>query len=102
MAVSTASTPTSKYSRVHLADEVGAGEHEVLVAALERGAAEVVGAEVLVLDPGAERAVEDEDALAQERRGNRTFAPGYRSGFALRPVIRSLRRCRGCEPRCAA
>ena len=50
---------------VHLADEVGAGEHEVLVAALERGAAEVVGAEVLRLDPGAERAVEHEHALAQ-------------------------------------
>ena len=50
---------------VHLADEVGPREHEVLVAALERGAAEVVGAEVLALHPGAEGAVEDEDALAQ-------------------------------------
>ena len=50
---------------VHLVDEIGPGEHEVLVAALERGAAEVVGTEVLVLDPGAEGAVEDEHALAE-------------------------------------
>ena len=74
VAVSTASTPASKYSRVHLADEVGAGEHEVLVAALERRAAEVVGPEVLVLHPGAERAVEDEHALARARRGTATYA----------------------------
>ena len=65
VAVSTASTPTSKYSRCICADEVGPREHEVLVAALERGAAEVVGTEVLVLHPGAERAVEDEDALGE-------------------------------------
>ena len=50
---------------VHLRDEVGPGEHEVLVAALEGGAAEVVGAEVLVLDPGAEGAVEHEHALVE-------------------------------------
>ncbi len=50
---------------VHLADEVGAGEDEVLVAPLEGGAAEVVGAEIVVLGPGAERAVEDEDAVAE-------------------------------------
>ena len=45
---------------VHLLDQLGPGEHEVLVAALERGTAEVVGAEVLVLHPRAEGAVEDE------------------------------------------
>ena len=50
---------------VHLRDEVGAGEDELLVAALERLAAEVVGAEVVALHPGAERAVEDEHPLAQ-------------------------------------
>ena len=67
---------------VHLADEVGPGEHEVLVAALERGAAEVVGAEVLALDPGAERAVEDQDALAQGGEELGHCAPGYRRAFA--------------------
>ena len=50
---------------VHLGDEVGAGEHEALVAPLERRAAEVVGAEVAVLHPGAERTVEHEDALSE-------------------------------------
>ena len=65
VAVSTASTPDCEELRVHLGDEVGPGEHEVLVAALERRAAEVVGAEVVALHPGAERTVEHEDALAQ-------------------------------------
>ena len=50
---------------VHLADEIGAGEDEVLVAALEVGTAEIVGAEITALDPGAEGAVEDQDALGQ-------------------------------------
>ena len=49
--------------RVHAGDDVGAGEAEHLVAALERGAAEVVGGEVETLDVRAERAVEDDDAL---------------------------------------
>ena len=62
VAVSTASTPTAKYSRCISAIEVGPGEHEVLVAALELGAAEVVRGQVLALDPGSERTVEDEDA----------------------------------------
>jgi hypothetical protein len=52
---------------VHLGDEVGPGEHEHLVAAFEHFAAEVVGAEVVALHPGAERAVEHEHAF--EERG---------------------------------
>jgi len=47
---------------VHPGDQVGPGEHEVLVAPLELGTAEVVRAEVLRLHPGAERAVEQEHA----------------------------------------
>ena len=50
---------------VHLADQVGPGEHEVLVATFERESAEIVGAEVVALHPGAERTVEHEHALAQ-------------------------------------
>ena len=65
MAVSTASTPTVEELRVHLGDLVGPGEDEVLVAALERGSAEVVGAEVAALDPGAEGAVEDDDPFGE-------------------------------------
>ena len=56
---------------MHLGDEVGPREHELLVAALEREAAEVVGAEVVALHPGAERPVEHEHALTErieERR----------------------------------
>ena len=67
---------------VHLGDEVGPGEHEVLVAALEREAAEVVGAEVVALHPGAERAVEHEHALRQrieERRLGATTDRGVRA-----------------------
>ena len=50
---------------VHLGDEVGPGEHELLVAALERLAAEVVGTEVVALHPGAERAVEHQHAFGE-------------------------------------
>ena len=46
---------------VHPGDDVGPGEAEHLVAALERGAAEVVGRQVEALHVGAERAVEDDD-----------------------------------------
>src|SRR6266480_381460 len=42
---------------VHLGDEVGPGEHHVLVAALELRTAEVVGAEILLLHPRPEGAV---------------------------------------------
>ena len=65
MLVSTASTADAEERVVELADHVGAGEDEDLVAALEVGAAEVVGGEVGALQPGAEGAVEHEDALAQ-------------------------------------
>src|SRR5207249_3105624 len=51
--------------RVHLGDEVGSGEHHVLVAALEVRTAEVVWPEILVLYPRSEGAVEDQDAVAQ-------------------------------------
>ena len=50
---------------MHLGDEIGPGEHEVLVATLELGPAEVVGREVAALDPRAERAVEDEHPLTK-------------------------------------
>ena len=67
---------------VHLADEVGAREHEVLVATLERFAAEVVRTELLALHPGTERAVEDQDAFAHGFEELVHWHPGYRSGFA--------------------
>ncbi len=47
-------------------DHVGPGEHEVFVAALERGAAEVVGRKVALLDHRAHRAIEHEDAFVQQ------------------------------------
>ena len=48
---------------VHAGDDVGPGEAQDLVAALERLPAEVVGREVETLHVGAEGAVEDDDAL---------------------------------------
>ena len=64
VAVSTASTPTSKYSRCIWRMSSGRDKHQVLVATFERFATEVVRTELLALDPGAERAVEDQDAFA--------------------------------------
>ena len=63
VAVSTTSTPTAKKASCIAGDDVGPGEHEVLVAALEVGAAEVVGVEVERLDVGAEGTVVEDDAL---------------------------------------
>ena len=50
---------------MHLGDQVRAGLDEALVAALELGPAEVVGAEAEQLQVRAHGAVEDDDALAQ-------------------------------------
>ena len=63
VAVSTTSTPSGEEGVVHPGDDVGAGQHQVLVAALEVGAAEVVGVQVEGLDVGAEGAVVEDDAL---------------------------------------
>ncbi len=48
---------------VHAGDDVRPGEAQHLVAALEGGSTEVVGAQIQRLDEGAEGAVEDDDAL---------------------------------------
>ena len=69
---------------VHLRDEVGPGEHELLVAALERLAAEVVGAEVLALHPGAERTVEHEHPLGERVEERVLRATADRAGAAAR------------------
>ena len=51
---------------VHRGDHVGPGDHQQLVAALERLAAEVVGAEAQRLDVGAEGAVVDDHLLLDQ------------------------------------
>ena len=51
---------------VHALDDVGAGHHQVLVAPLQLGAAEVIGGQVAALEVGALGAVENEDLLAKE------------------------------------
>ena len=78
VAVSTASTPTAKNSSCICATRSGRVSDELLVAALERLAAEVVGAEVVALHPRAERAVEDQHPVEQrvEERVSRTAADG--------------------------
>ena len=50
---------------MHRADRVGAGPHDVLVAALELRPAEVLGPEIEPLDIGAEGAVKHDDALGE-------------------------------------
>src|SRR6266511_2672802 len=72
---------------VHLGDQVGPGEYDVLVAALERRAAEVVGPEILVLDPRPEGAVEDQDAITQ--RGEEVGHDGQATGGGLPNPLRS-------------
>ena len=97
VAVSTASTPTAKNSSCIWRDEVGPGEHELLVAAFERLAAEVVGAEVVALHPGAERAVEHEHALVQrvEERVLRAAADRVSASARIGPSHQVTWRRRG-------
>ncbi len=52
--------------RVHPAHEIGAGQDQVLVAALELRAPEVLGSQVLALHPGARGPVEDQNPLGEE------------------------------------
>ena len=60
---------------MQLRDDVGPRRAEHLVAALERGAAEVVGAQLGELQVGAGRAVEDDDARARRRCEVRSSRP---------------------------
>ncbi len=52
---------------VQVFDGVGLGEDEHLVAALERGAAEVIGVQIHQLEVRTRRAVVDEDSFSQRR-----------------------------------
>ncbi len=52
--------------RVHSPHQVRPRDHQVLVAPLELRAAEILGREVLSLDPGPRRAVEHEDPLGEK------------------------------------
>ena len=63
LSVSTTSQPTSKKRPVQVGDHVGPGVDQDLVAALEGGAAEIVGPEVAQLQVGAGGAVEDDHPL---------------------------------------
>ena len=71
---------------VHRGDGVGPRAHQVLVAALELAAAEVVGTEVETLHGGAGGAVEHQDALLQG---------GAQGGLALAAIGRLGDRRRG-------
>jgi hypothetical protein len=71
---------------VDRADDVGPALDQELVAAVELGPAEVVGGEVPGLDRGAHGAVDDEDALL-EQRGNLVSA-----GFDLGHVLEAPKR----------
>ena len=48
-----------------LLDHVGTREDEILVAAFQLGAAEILGAEVFFLDRRAHGAIQDENALVE-------------------------------------
>ena len=61
LSVSTTSQPDVEVGGVEAGDELGSGDDEQLVAALEIGPAEVVGGEAGGLDAGAHGAVVDDD-----------------------------------------
>ena len=65
VAVSTASTPASKYSACICWMSSGRVSTRRSLQPSRAGPAEVVRSEILFLDPGAERAVEDEDAFGE-------------------------------------
>src|SRR5579871_4661205 len=51
---------------MHFANSVRASQHDVFVAALELGTAEIFGSEIEPLDVSAEGAVDDENTLGQQ------------------------------------
>ena len=65
VAVSTASTPASKNSECSSAIRSGRVSTRCSLQPSSDGTAEVVGAEIVLLDPGSEGPVEDEDAVAE-------------------------------------
>ena len=111
VAVSTTSAPTLKKSSCICADEVGPGEHEHLVAALEGVTTEVVRGEVELLHVGAEGAVVDHDPLGDEVEEPATTHPsrlpagcsGPRSGYGARSACRisTRRRVTTAPPGCS-
>ena len=72
--------PDVEERAVQRVDDVGLGDDQDLVATLEGGAAEVVGAQMLELEVGAGGAVEDEDALGPVRSGTGRQRPGRANG----------------------
>ena len=94
VAVSTASTPRAQVQVVHPGDELGPGQAQELIAALQVRAAEIVGTQWLLLDVGAEGAVVDEDALAGRVLIGTHENRGYRAGAANSCQITS----QGLEP----
>jgi len=80
---------------VHPGDEIGPRRHELLVAAFQRLAAEVVRPEILSLHPGAERPVEHEHALVERVEERVHGAAADRrcgsSGIRHRPRLRGCR-----------
>jgi len=59
---------------VDIPDDLGPREIEVLVAALEVSAAEVLGGEIARLDHGAHGAVEDQDPLGESPGESRALS----------------------------
>ena len=53
---------------MHLADDIGASDAEILVAALKAGPAKVIGAEIEVLYEGAKRTIKHNDAFVDCRK----------------------------------
>ena len=51
---------------VDAGNNVGAREYQILVAAFQVRAAEILGGQILLLQHGAHGAIQDEDALAQQ------------------------------------
>ena len=87
---------------VDLAHNVRPGEHEVLVAAIQGGAAKVLGSEPRVLKPSAHRPVKHEDALCQAfveqayaiEAGLHCTGAKATGGFAPSSIMREVRRAR--------
>jgi len=86
---------------MHLADDIGSSDAEVLIAALEAGATKVIGAEIEVLDEGAESSVKNNDAfVTAERYGWRDIGDNA-TVRALRPEgtwfnVSTQNRCDRC------
>ena len=90
--VSMMSEPASQILAMNVENDVGTGDHQILVAAFEMRPAEILGGEIGLLQHGAHGAIQDEDALAEQFAKGQALLDQISHVFTIIPRQMSERR----------